>query len=262
MKTHALCSRAILAALLGAMLAGCATRPGPGPTSTAWVSLLPTPAISIRPLDTPTQGIGPLPIATPGGLVAPSPTSPVSPLSTATLVSPLSTPTAPATATSTPSSTPTVPPSPTATPLIVVSTPTRPPSAPTATRALPAATRAPTLPPLPTHTPAPTRTPTPTIPPIQVTTWLSDPDPPPGVDVKVYGRLLVNGQPVAGEGMVARWHMKGGRIVDCVGDRWVDGAAYCTANTYGLPAGYTVRIEVFIKYNRVPYRATTELTIR
>jgi len=92
--------------------------------------------------------------------------------------------------------------------------------------------------------------------------WLSDPDPPPGVDVKVYGRLLVHGQPVAGEGMVARWHMQGGRIVDCVGDTWVDGAAYCTANTYGLPAGYTVRIEVFIKYNQVPYRAATELTIR
>ena len=91
---------------------------------------------------------------------------------------------------------------------------------------------------------------------------MSDPDPPPGVDVKVYGRLLVNGRPVAGEGMVARWHMQGGRIVDCVGDTWVDGAAYCTANTYGLPAGYTVRIEVFIKYNQVPYRATTELTIR
>jgi hypothetical protein len=91
---------------------------------------------------------------------------------------------------------------------------------------------------------------------------VSDGNPPPGVDVKVFGRLLVHGQPVAGEGMVARWHMKGGRIVDCVGDTWVDGMAYCTANTYGLPAGYTVRIEVFIKYNLVPYRATTELTIR
>ena len=44
MKPHALRGRAILAALLGAMLAGCAaTRPGPGPTSTAWVSLLATP---------------------------------------------------------------------------------------------------------------------------------------------------------------------------------------------------------------------------
>jgi hypothetical protein len=263
MKPHALCGRAILAALLGAMLAGCAaTRPGPGPTSTAWVNLRAMPTHVGSPLVTPTQGISPLPTATSSGLVAPSPTSPVSPLSTPTFVSPLSTPTAPATTTSIPSSTPTVPPSPTATPLIVVSTPTRPPSVPTVTRALPAATRAPTLPPLPTRTPAPTRTPTPTIPPIQVTTWLSDPDPPPGVDVKVYGRLLVNGQPVAGEGMVARWHMKGGRIVDCVGDTWVDGAAYCTANTYGLPAGYTVRIEVFIKYNQVPYRATTELTIR
>lgn len=90
---------------------------------------------------------------------------------------------------------------------------------------------------------------------------MSDPNPEPGVDVTVYGRLLVNGQPTAGEGMVARWHMKG-RNVDCVGDTWVDGMAHCTANTYGLPADYTVVIEVFIKYNRVPYRATTQLTIQ
>ena len=95
-----------------------------------------------------------------------------------------------------------------------------------------------------------------------MTAWVSDGNPPPGVDVNVYGRLLINGKPVAGEGMVARWHMKGGRIVDCVGDTWVNGVAYCTVNTYGLPADYTVRIEVFIRYNQVPYRATTELTIR
>jgi hypothetical protein len=81
------------------------------------------------------------------------------------------------------------------------------------------------------------------------------------VDVTVYGRLLVNGQPVAGEGMVARWHMKG-RDVDCVGDTWRDGIAYCTKNTYGLPSEFTVVIEVFVKYNQVPYRAATQLTIR
>jgi hypothetical protein len=155
-----------------------------------------------------------------------------------------------------PSSTPTISPLPSATALIGVSTPTRLP---------PTATRLPVLPTLtvilePTATRAPTRTPTPTVPPILVTAWVSNPDPQPGVDVTVYGRLLVNGQPVKGEGMVARWHLKG-RDVDCVGDTWVDGVAYCTVNTYGLPAGFTVRIEIFIKYNQVPYRATTELTI-
>lgn len=113
----------------------------------------------------------------------------------------------------------------------------------------------------PPATARPTSTRAPTVSPILVTAWVSDPNPEPGVDVTVYGRLLVNGQPVAGEGMVARWHMKG-RDVDCVGDTWVDGMAYCTKNTYGLPAEYTVVIEVFIKYNQVPYRATTELTIR
>ena len=91
---------------------------------------------------------------------------------------------------------------------------------------------------------------------------MSDPNPEPGVDVQVYGRLLVNGRPAAGEGMVARWHFKGGSFVDCVADTWVDGVAYCTENTYGLPADFTVLIEVFIRYNQAPYRATTELTIR
>jgi len=95
-----------------------------------------------------------------------------------------------------------------------------------------------------------------------VTAWVSEANPEPGVDVKVYGRLLVNGRPAAGDGMVARWHFQGGRMVDCVGDTWVDGVAYCTENTYGEPGGFTVRIEVFIRYNQVPYRATTELTIR
>lgn len=120
----------------------------------------------------------------------------------------------------------------------------------------------PTSIPRPTATRAPTLTRAPTVAPILVTAWVSDPNPEPGVDVQVYGRLLVNGQPTAGEGMVARWHFKGGSFVDCVADTWVDGVAYCTKNTYGLPADFTVRIEVFIRYNQVPYRATTELTIR
>jgi len=50
--------------------------------------------------------------------------------------------------------------------------------------------------------------------------------------------------------------------VDCVGDTGADGVAHCSVNTYGVPSDYTVRIEVFIKYNQAPYRATTELTIR
>jgi len=178
------------------------------------------------------------------------------------------------TSTPTPADTPTPLPSPTAlivpvtpTPLQVTFTPTRAPTLPRPTVVQGAsATRAPVLPSPafisgPTSTRAPTPTPAPTVAPILVTAWVSNPDPQPGVDVTVYGRLLVNGRPVSGEGMVARWHFKGGRIVDCVSDTWVDGVAYCTQNTYGLPAGYTVRIEVFIKYNQVPYRATAELTI-
>jgi hypothetical protein len=155
----------------------------------------------------------------------------------------------------------------TPTPLQVTFTPTRAPVLPPPTL-VPggAVTRVPVLPSPtfisgPTSTRAPTPTPAPTVSPIVVTAWVSNPDPQPGVDVTVYGRLLVNGRPVSGEGMVARWHFKGGRIVDCVSDTWVDGVAYCTQNTYGEPAGYTVRIEVFIKYNQVPYRATAELTI-
>jgi hypothetical protein len=261
MKLYTLCSQIILVALLGAILAGCKALPEPGPTPTVGASLLATP----------TRGGGPLPTATSSELVAPSPTRPVSPLATpASLLpnvtiaaptaasSPTATPTPPPTSTSLP--TPTVPPSaPLATPLIAVATPTS--ISLTATRALPTATRAPTLLPLPTRTPAPTHTPVPTIPAIQVTAWVSDTNPPPGVDVTVYGRLLVNGQPVAHEGMVASWHLKG-RTVDCVADTGPDGIAYCSVNTYGLPAGYTVRIQVFIKVNQPPYQTATELTIR
>jgi len=39
-------------------------------------------------------------------------------------------------------------------------------------------------------------------------------------------------------------------------------SAYCSINTYGLPADFTVGIEVFIQKNEPPYRATTQLTIR
>jgi len=244
--------------LLGVMLSACARPPGPNPTATASVGLSATPTRFSSPLVTATSSeLAVLPTAT-------------------RFVSPLSTPMAapsPA-ATSTPADTPTS--SPTA--LIVPVTPTRLPATPTSTRApvvpsstvisLPAAaTRTPALPPptvipRPTATRAPTFTPAPTVAPILVTAWVSDPNPEPGVDVQVYGRLLVNGRPMAGEGMVARWHFKGGSFVDCVADTWVDGVAYCTENTYGLPADFTVRIEVFIRYNQVPYRATTELTIR
>ena len=262
MKSRELLSRAILFVLLGAVLAGCAVpRPGPVPTSTVWVRPLPTSTHAVSPLATSVQGVSPLPTVAPGGLAAPGPTSPVSPLSIPTIVSPLSTPTASATATFTPLPTPTVSPSPTATALIAVATRTRLPNVPTVTRALPAATRAPTLPPLPTRTPAPTQTPAPTIPPVQVTAWVSDEYPIPGEDVTVYGRLLVNGQPVAGAGMVAHWHLKG-RYVDCEGDTGPDGVASCSVNTYGLPSDYHAIIQIFILYNEPAYRAVTQVTFR
>ena len=240
--------------LLDVLLAACAVTPTPGPV----------PPASVAPIITPTQLVSPLTTVTSDQAVTlPTATRLVSSLATARFASPLLTPTAmpSSMATPTPTGTPAPLPSPTA--LIVPVTPTLP--RPTLARSA-TAIRAPVLPsrtliPGPTSTRAPTLTPAPTVSPILVTAWVSNPDPQPGVDVTVYGRLLVNGRPVSGEGMVARWHFKGGRIVDCVSDTWVDGVAYCTQNTYGLPAGYTVRIEVFIKYNQVPYRATTELTI-
>jgi hypothetical protein len=241
--------RAILISL-GMLLAACARPPGPNPTAMVSVGLSATPTGFSSPLSTPTPGLV---------VVLPTSTYSTSPLATVMVASPLSTPTSmpSPTATRTPADTPTPSPSPTA--LIVPVTPTRLPGTPKATRA--PVLSLPTLIPGPTSTRAPTPTPAPTVAPILVTAWVSNPDPQPGVDVMVYGRLLVNGRPESGEGMVARWHIKGGRTVDCVADTWVDGVAYCTENTYGLPAGFTVRIEVFIKYNQVPYRATTELTI-
>jgi hypothetical protein len=241
--------RAVLV-LLCVLLAACAVPPKPRPV----------PPASAVPFITPMQLVSPLTTATHF----------VSPLATARVASPFLTPTAMPSSTATP--TPAEPPTAlivpvTPTPLQATFTPTRAPTLPSPAVVPGAtATRVPALPsptfiPGPTSTRAPTLTPAPTVSPILVTAWVSNPAPQPGVDVSVYGRLLVNGRPVSGEGMVARWHFKGGRIVDCVADTWVDGVAYCTENTYGEPAGFTVRIEVFIKYNQVPYRATAELTI-
>lgn len=253
--------RRVVVILLGVLLAACAVSPQPSPT----------PPASAIPFVTLTQPVSPLATAASGQVIAlPTARRFVSPLATVTVASPLLTPTARPSATATPTSLP----SPTAlivpvtpTPLQVTGTSTRAPTLPLPT-VVPGATRtraplpSPTFIPGPTSTRAPTRTPAPTVSPIVVTAWVSEANPEPGVDVKVYGRLLVNGQPVEGDGMVARWHFKSGRIVDCVADTWVDGVAYCTENTYGQPGGFTVRIEVFIRYNQVPYRATTELTIR
>jgi hypothetical protein len=240
------CTRVSSAILAGVLIlalvlaAGCTTPPQPSPAGPA-------------PTNTPTKpgqesAMNPAPSS---GLAPSTPASPVSPLATPTgPVSPLATPTAllPATSTPTRASSPTA--------LIAVATRTVAPAQPMPTLPRPTAIAGPTF------TRAPTSTPAPTIPPILVTAWVSEANPLPGEDVKVYGRLLVNGKPAAGEGMVARWHLKGGTLIDCVGDTFVDGVAYCTENTYGLPAGFTVRIEVFIRYNQAPYRATTELTIR
>ena len=243
----------VLILLLGAALTACAvTPPGPSPTPSRPAGPSATATRGGSPLATPTSSeLLPIPTATrtPG---APSPAVTFA----SSLPTPILTPHI-ITALQTYTPAPTLAPS--ATPLIAVSTPTRPPGIPTATR--PRALPSPVASRPPPATARPTYTRAPTISPILVTAWVSDPNPEPGVDVTVYGRLLVNGQPVAGEGMVARWHMKG-RDVDCVGDTWVDGMAYCTKNTYGLPAEYTVIIEVFIKYNQVPYRAATQLTIR
>jgi hypothetical protein len=231
--------------LFGVMLAACTAPPRPTLTVPA----------SASPFVTPTRFSSPLVTATSSELaVLPTPTAAPS-----------------LTATPMPADTPT--PSPTA--LIVPVTPTRPQISPTGTGAsalpsppaalAPTATRAPVLPsptfiPGPTSTRAPMPTPVPTVAPILVTAWVSNPDPQPGVDVTVYGRLLVNGQPVANQGMVAHWHLKG-RYVDCVADTGADGVAACSVNTYGLPAGFTVGIEIFIGRNEAPYRATTQLTI-
>jgi hypothetical protein len=241
--------------LFGVMLAACTAPPRPTLTVPA----------SASPFVTPTRFSSPLATATSSELAR---------LPTAThFVSPLATPTAAPSPAVTP--TPVDTPTPLPTALIVPVTPTRLQASPTGTGAsalpsppavlAPTATRAPVLPsptfiPGPTSTRAPMPTPVPTVAPVLVTAWVSNPDPQPGVDVTVYGRLLVNGQPVANQGMVAHWHLKG-RYVDCVADTGADGVAACSVNTYGLPAGFTVGIEIFIGRNEAPYRATTQLTI-
>ena len=92
---------------------------------------------------------------------------------------------------------------------------------------------------------------------------VSDATPPLGGSVRVTGRLMQGGQPVAGATMNTKWHYKS-KDTPCNGAiTRADGYAGCT-NSIGQPTeGYTVKIDVeFVLSNQIVARTQTEFTPR
>lgn len=138
----------------------------------------------------------------------------------------------------------------------------RPENTPTPTpTATPLPTSTPTATPLPTNTPTPTATPPP--PPQgdnvvcqdfgsqQVCAWVSNGNPPRFSTVTVYGRLLQNGVPVAGQQMLTAWHYLTTTPVCNDGITNSNGEASCSRSIGGATSGFTVNVHVQIGGNTV-----------
>lgn len=139
-----------------------------------------------------------------------------------------------------------------------VSAPVSPPAAPTmvATASGAPAPTATMAPPAPTATTAPPTSPT--VPPPadqnvqcrtggagEICAWVSNDRPPSGEVVTVFGRLLVNGAPAAGQQMTTTWHYAS-TTADCTGVTDASGVANCSRDIGRATAGYQVNIDVVI----------------
>jgi hypothetical protein len=88
---------------------------------------------------------------------------------------------------------------------------------------------------------------------------VSDANPKSGADVTVYGRLVLNGQPIANAQMDTTWHYKS-KPSYCSGTSGSDGIASCTRDTGGATKGFTVNVDVVFSYNGKTYSASTKFT--
>ncbi len=187
---------------------------------------------------------------------------------------PTYTPTPSLTATPTPTVTPTATrtPVPTDTPR-PTHTPTRtstpmPTSTPTTHTPMRTSTLMPksTSTPIPTSTqiPAATTAPQPTSPPVaacEIAAWVNDENPARRQHVYVYGKLICDGQPVAGAPMHVVWNYKS-TTESCDGVTDATGISVCERSIGGASKGYYVRLDVTITHNGQNYYASTGFTPR
>ena len=134
-------------------------------------------------------------------------------------------------------------------------------------------TNTPTSTPSPTATSGPTITPTPIPPPTgtnvncrdysnptaQICAWVSNGSPSQNSNVTTFGRLIVNGSPVAGAQMHTVWHYKTtSPTEDCITGS--DGIGRCTRNIGRATTGYQVRVDVEITHAGTRYTSSTSFT--
>ena len=186
---------------------------------------------------------------------------------------PTPSPTATNTATPTNTATTTLTPSATNTPTITA-TPTQT-STPTATFT-PTPTPTPTMTPTSTLSPTPTSTATRTSTPVptpsgdnvncvnygggtQLCAWVSNGTPTRNSTVTVYGRLLVNGQPVADAAMHTVWHYAT-TSPTCDGVTGTNGIASCSRSIGNATIGRNVTISVDVSHNGHVYSTSTYFT--
>lgn len=94
---------------------------------------------------------------------------------------------------------------------------------------------------------------------VQVCASISNGAPPPRTNVTAYGRIIVNGAPLAGANVHTTWHYRTTTpTADCL--TGVDGIGHCARNIGAATPGYTVRVDIQVTYAGHPHTAQTWFT--
>jgi hypothetical protein len=93
---------------------------------------------------------------------------------------------------------------------------------------------------------------------VEVSVWVSDPAPPSESEVALSGRILVNGQPVAGV-LMRSWLYRPDTAVSCSAMTGADGVATCLLNS-GPTKGGSVDAPIEFLYRGQPFGSSTSFT--